>query len=97
MDIIIKKTANGPQGASKPGIEESPHSDCSTEASDCREKSCPQGEGGEMVVWHHRGYMIRSKNDGTQYYEVRYHGEKKFSGKTFLEAVQFINTELARV
>ena len=45
----------------------------------------------QMVIWHHRGYTIRSKNDGTQYYEVRYHGKKKFSGKTFLEAVQFIN------
>jgi hypothetical protein len=44
-----------------------------------------------MTVWHYRGYRIRSKNDGTQYYEVRDEVKKVFNGKTFIEAIQFIN------
>lgn len=46
-----------------------------------------------MTVWHFRGYTVRFKNDGTQYYEIRRHGEKVASKPSLLEAVQWINRE----
>ncbi len=46
-----------------------------------------------MTVWHYRGYMVRFKNDGTQYYEIRRNGEKVMAKPSMIDAIQWINAD----